>query len=193
MYLSVRVERSRHMLLSRWIPLGLAAVGITAFTWGLVLSHTLFPILPRIIALIGSVIVVSVLYAFLALAAYKTIQNSDGWKWAVTTLVSLLACFLVLTFVINWGIGATVRSIVAWSWLPKGNLFEGSGMIGGTYLVLLITAVAVCPWSKLKRAGDDKSLRSLFQRRNFRAKSKKSKDTAPQTSDEDLNSIISSN
>ena len=153
MYLSVRVERSRHMSQSRQILLGFAAGGIVLFTWALIFFEAFIPNLVSVIALIISVIVITGLIAVFVWAGLKMIRTSDSWKWAVATFVSFLAIFLVSTFVINWGVGAAIRSRIGWSQLPKGNLFEGSGPIGWTYLVLVVLLVITIPWSNSKRVG----------------------------------------
>ena len=150
---------------SRQILLGFAAGGIVLFTWALIFFEALVPNLTSVVALIISVIVVTGLIAVFAWTGLKMIRTSESWKWAAATFVSFLAISVVITFAINWGVGGAIRSRISWSQLPKGNLFEGSGPIGWTYLVLVLLLAIVVPWS---------NLRSWFKRPKLRGSNARS-------------------
>jgi hypothetical protein len=149
---------------SRLILLGVAAGGIILYTWALFSFQVLLPTLPRIIALICSVIVVVALIAFFAVAAYRTIRNLNGWGWAVATGLSFIASFLAVTFVIDWGVGAAIRSLSVWSWLPKGNLFEAGGRAGWTYLVLFVLLAITAVWGNVNRLSELRPSKPSFKR-----------------------------
>ena len=189
MYLSVRVERSRHMSQSRQILLGFAAGGIVMFTLALIFLKALVPILMSVVALIISVIVVTGLIAVFAWTGLKMIRTSDSWKWAVATFVSFLAIFVAITFAINWGVGGAIRSRIGWSQLPKGNLFEGSGPFGWAYLVLVVLLVIVVPWSNLRKVNEQRHSKSRFKRPKLRGSNAGSHQDS-QDKEEEMNSLF---
>jgi hypothetical protein len=138
----------------RLVVLAGSAGGILMYIWALYSMEVLAPSLVRIVSLVVSVIVLGVLYVLAVLSVLLLNKKRNGSRsdiiWAVIAFLAIIACFIATTFVMDWGAGASLRTLADWSSLPEGNLLIAGGRAGWTLMVLFGLVVTSLLWEKLK-------------------------------------------